>query len=96
MAVDREFLERVYDKLEAMSKDMAEMKVSLAEQKESIKYHIYRTDLAEQNIELLRQEQKPIQEHVVFVSGAMKFIGAIALIAGLAGTILGIAKGFGL
>lgn len=48
--------------------------------------HIRRTELAEENIELLRAELKPVALHVAVV-------GALGKVVGLLGVLVGIAVG---
>ncbi len=49
-----------------------------------LKEHIYRTELNEENILLLREELKPMQRDVMYIHGGLKLVGGIALLAGLA------------
>lgn len=49
---------------------------TLASQHEILKEHIRRTELLEADV-------KPIQRHVSMVEGAIKFIGLLALLAGI-------------
>ena len=94
MPFDKELLERFYDKQEQMAKDLSDIKVILAKQEENLKLHIYRTELAEQNIELLREQLKPIENHVKIISGITKIIAAISIIVGITLGILEILQYF--
>lgn len=92
MSLDKEFLERIYDKQEQIASDVGEIKVTLAKQEENLKLHIYRTELNEQNIELLRKEfhkdVEPIKTHIKYLQGIAKFVGGVALLATFVVTIL--------
>ena len=84
MAIDKEFLERIYDKQEQMADDISEIKVVLARQEENIKLHIYRTEIAEKNLELLKNGFKTVNSHVKMVQGAFKALGILSLLVGIA------------
>lgn len=71
---------------------MTDIKVILAKQEESLRLHIYRTDLAEKNIELLRNQVKPIEDHVKYINGGLKLIGVISLVAGALISVLELFK----
>lgn len=78
---ETEFLNRVYDKIESVAKDQSDIKITLAKQEEQLRLHVYRTDLAEQNIEKLRAEIKPAMVRITYVEGFLKVIGALAIVA---------------
>lgn len=69
------------EKLDKIVEDVNEIKVILARNTSSLELHIKRTDLAEQNLEQLRQEVsddlKPIKEHINMVKGAMWLLGVL-------------------
>lgn len=78
------FLERVEVKLDKIQDDISEIKEIQARNTADIEHHIHRTDLAEQNLELLKEEIKPIKSHVAFVKGAIWALGvAGAILMGL-------------
>lgn len=85
-----EMLERLYEKVEQVAQDQGEMKVTLVEQKGildgqaiQLEQHILRTKLAEENIELLRTDLKPVEKQVAMVHGVFKFIGVLASLAAI-------------
>lgn len=80
------------EKLDKIVEDISEIKVTLAKQAVQLEHHIKRTDLNEENMELLRAEFKPIQKHVDMFHGALKLIGGIAVVAGIARAIIEIVK----
>lgn len=88
------FLERIYNKQERMSDDIADIKVVLAKQEENLRQHMYRTELAEEGIELLRKQLKHIDKHVTMVNGIFKLFGGIAIFTGFVFTVLKIFQFF--
>jgi deoxyribose-phosphate aldolase len=78
--VEKEF-EKVHAKLDKITEDMTDVKVAQARIEVSqdltkviMDEHIKRTALAEENIELLRQELKPVKKHVQLINNLFKFI----------------------
>lgn len=96
--MDKDFLNRMYERQEKMAEDINDIKTILSRQEEQLKLHIYRTDLAEQNIEMLRTEFKteitPVKTHTQFVNALMKLVGGIAIIVGLIAGIVELIKFF--
>jgi hypothetical protein len=80
-------------KLDRLIEDIGEIKQSQVGMQKDLAHHIYRTDLAEQSIGLLRSEVEPIKRHVDMVSGGLKLIGAVIVMAGLILTVMQIFKG---
>jgi hypothetical protein len=82
MRVDNVMDENKIDqKLEKIEDSIQEIKITLVRNTDSLEYHIRRTDLLEKNLE-------PVQTHVKHVEGVIKFIGIIALIAGIGASIM--------
>lgn len=88
--------QQLEDKVDVIQEDVAQINktlsdiaVTLAKQEVNLEHHIRRTDLSEENIELLRAEIKPLSRHVVAVETVLKVIGALATGAGL---VIGAAK----
>lgn len=69
---------------------LAAIQIDIAEIRKDLELHIYRTELAEENIELLRKELSPVKEHVTRIDGVLRFLGALSLILGIATAIAGI------
>lgn len=74
---------RIEDKIDVISSDITEMKVTQAAQlevqkaqHESLQYHIKRTDTLEEVV-------KPVIEFMAMTKGALKLISVIALGAGI-------------
>lgn len=80
-----EFQIKMFDNQKNMGIDIAEIKVSLA-------YHIKRTDLLEESVELSRahldKDLKPIKAHVVLVNNTLKIFGGITIIVGFIAAIM--------
>ena len=76
--------ERIYEVLDKISEDISDLKVTSAKQEENIKEHIRRTELAEENLTLLRQEIEPLKQHVVAINSVLKIIGLISIVIGSA------------
>jgi hypothetical protein len=71
----------VSDKLDKIQEDVTEIKISIVEIQKDINYHIMRTDLAEENLNTLKQEVLPIKQHVERVNFLVKigiFLGGLA------------------
>jgi BRCT domain type II-containing protein len=83
--------ERIYEVLDKISDDVSELKVTSAKQEENIKEHIRRTEIAEENLELIRKEMQPLKEHVIVINGVLKIVGAVSVIVG---SIAGIVRMF--
>lgn len=74
-------LERIEGKLDKVVDHIGSIDVTLAAQHVSLKEHIRRT-------EILEQELAPIKTHVNMISGALKLIGLLAAIgAGAEGVV---------
>lgn len=82
-------VDKLDNKIDGIAGDIVEIKITSAKQNESLNYHIKRSDLNEENIEILRKEVEPIKSHVIAVNSIIKFVGIFSTIIG---TILGIFK----
>ena len=87
---DKDFLEKFYQKIEHIEKEMTDIKITIAKQEQNLAHHIYRTELAENNLDLLRSQIKPIENHVKYVEGILKFIGLITAVGGAVAAIISI------
>jgi tetrahydromethanopterin S-methyltransferase subunit G len=75
-------LDKQEAKLDQVIDTLSRIDSTLAAQHESLEDHIRRTNVAEENIDLIRKDLKPIQNHVSMVKGAMKLIGVVCAIVG--------------
>jgi hypothetical protein len=76
--------ERIYEVLDKMSEDISQLKIVSAKQEENLKEHIRRTELAEENLAMLRSEVQPLKEHVIAINGVLRIIGVLSIIIGSA------------
>ncbi len=83
--MDDKRLERIERKLDDSNDHLASIDVTLAMQHESLRDHIRRTTL-------LEQELRPIKRHVDMVSGVLKFIVIIGVILGIVAAIQSLTK----
>lgn len=74
--------DRIYEVLGKISEDVSELKVTSAKQEENIKEHMRRTELAEENLSLLRKEMEPLKLHVVSINAMLKGIGLVSVVVG--------------
>lgn len=74
----KEQLNKIEEKVDKIEEKISNIDVTLAKQAKDLEHHIYRTDLAESNLELLREEMKPVKKHVALMDTSLKVIGAIA------------------
>jgi predicted nucleic acid-binding Zn-ribbon protein len=87
----QEQLDKIEEKVDRIESKISNIDVTLAKQAKDLEHHIYRTDLAESNIELLRSEMQPVKKHVALMDASLKVIGALSSIVMF---VLGIAKMF--
>jgi hypothetical protein len=73
-------LDKIEAKVDKIEDSISSIDVTLAKQAKDLEHHIYRTDLAESNIELLRSEMMPVKKHVALMDASLKIIGAVASI----------------
>lgn len=78
--MDNNKLDKIEDKLDAVIQRINSIDVTLAAQHESLKDHIRRT-------ELLEEEVKPIKAHVDGLKGVIRFFWFLGILAGIAESI---------
>ena len=87
-------LRNIENKQDKIAEDIYDIKIILEKQNSSLEHHIYRTQLAEENIALIRKELDPIQDHVIKIQGIYKFLtvmgSVIVAIIGAAASIYAI------
>ncbi len=66
-------LDKLDDRLDSVDK-------TLIRQEENLKEHMRRSVAAEESIQILREELKPVQKHMNHMEGALKLLGGITLI----------------
>lgn len=67
-------LKEVHEKLDKMNDTMIDIRISQAKTEISVAEHIRRTALAEEGIQLLHDEIKPLKKHVQIIDYIWKFI----------------------
>lgn len=83
-------LSKILDKVDKISDDMSEMKVTSAKQQISLDTHIRRSDMLERLVSHLDEDKiAPLQEDMHMMKGAYKLLGVVALIITIA---LGVMK----
>lgn len=70
-------LDRIEEVQGEHTKSLSNIDKTLALQAQQIEHHIKRTDMAEDRLELLRVELKPIQQHVQFVNNFLKIAAGL-------------------
>lgn len=81
-------LDRLDGKLDILDSRLDNVDKTLAVQAEQLGTHIKRTDIAEANLGILRNDMKPVHAHVLRMDGALKLIGLVAVLGSLAATII--------
>ena len=76
MSIDDKRLERIESKIDDAADHLASIDVTLGMQHISLKEHVRRSNL-------LEAKMAPIEKHVAMVNGALKLLGALAMIAGI-------------
>lgn len=74
--------------IERLAESLAKITVDIAEIKRDLAHHIRRTDLAEEQLDLIKADLRPVQAHVLMMGGALKLVGILALLVTLLGGIL--------
>lgn len=73
-------LEKLDQKLDRQDSRLDSIEKIQVKQEANLGEHMRRTGLVEENVELLRKEFKPVQKHVMYVEGTLKFLGGLATI----------------
>ena len=83
-----ELMMKIWEGQETVKKDVSEIKVTLAEQHATLEEHMRRSLANEEAVELLRNQLKPIENHVLMVNATTKIIVAIVGSVGLIASII--------
>jgi archaellum component FlaC len=84
-------LDKIENKIDKIEEHLGKIDVTLGKQHEQLAHHIYRTNLAETNISMLREEIKPVKKHVALVDAGLKILGAVSAVTAFA---LGVYEAF--
>ena len=87
----QEQLDKIEEKVDRIESKISSIDVTLAKQAKDLEHHIYRTELAEQNLDLIRGEMVPVKKHVALMDASLKVIGALSSAAMF---VLGVIKMF--
>lgn len=79
----KEFGDKIDTKLDKIDDRLSSIDVTLVKQNAELEHHIYRTEIAEQKLELLRIEFKPVKRHVDRVNFVFRIIGIASTGLGL-------------
>lgn len=86
----KEFLAKLYQKLEKLSEDVAEIRSVQAAQHEVLKEHTRRSTANEEMIAAVKAELEPLKRSKAMYEGSLKVFGALSGIAVFVVTILNI------
>ena len=87
-----EKVDKLDNKIDCISSDIVEIKITSARHDENLKLHMKRSDAAEQGINILKEELIPIKKHVHGVDVVIKLI---VIGSSVLGAIVGFLKLFG-
>lgn len=76
-------LDKIENKIDKLDERLDRIDVTLAKQHESLDHHIKRTALAEENIEILRSEIKPLSQHVATINHLAKIVSVMGTFAAI-------------
>jgi hypothetical protein len=75
-----ESLDKLENRIIDLSQAINSIDKTLIKNTDLLDEHIRRTELAEESIELLRSEMRPVQNHVQFVKNVMAFLVAVGVL----------------
>lgn len=86
-------LDKLDGKIDVLDNRLDSVDRILAVQAEQLATHIKRTELAEENLSILRADLKPVQVHVARVDGVLRFLGLLSILGTLAAAIHQLLRG---
>lgn len=87
-------LDRIESKQDQILDEMINNRIINERNTTSLEQHILRTNLLQEELEIIRAEMKPIEKHITLVTAGLKLLGLISLIASLTLAIVNISKLF--
>lgn len=84
----KDHLDKIEIKIDKLDSRVDNVDVTLAKQAVQLEHHIKRTELAEENITLVRGDIKPLQKHVDQVHTVLKIIGLLSSIAAVVSAVI--------
>jgi|ERR1035437_4439721 chromosome condensin MukBEF ATPase and DNA-binding subunit MukB len=95
---DTDFKFKLTEKMDKISTDLGDIKITLVKQEENIAHHIYRTALAESRIEKLEDDLDPIKLQQAKTQGIKDLLLFIAkfgsFLIAIAGLVIALVKRF--
>lgn len=76
-------LEKIETKIDKLDERLDKIDITLTKQHGSLDHHIKRTALAEENIEMLRSEIKPLAQHVATINHLAKIVSVMGTFAAI-------------
>lgn len=93
-----EAIRRLQDRVDvnhnSTQKQLQDVSVTMVENTESLKLHMYRTELAEARLNIIESDIKPIKHRLAMASGILAGIGIIATAIGLVASAVQIIEHF--
>jgi chromosome segregation ATPase len=77
-------LDSVLAKIDKLDERLDSIDKTLIKQEASLDKHIFRTEVAEKQLDILSSQIVPISKHVNQMSGALKLLGVMSLVMGIA------------
>lgn len=98
-------LSKFESKIDKLDERLDSIEKVQIKQEANIEHHVKRTDLAEENTAILREEMaknieaiqtdmKPVQAHVAYMNGALKLIGVVGTFVAIAAGIVKVLEFF--
>lgn len=87
----KELLEKFLESQKELNKSIQAIEIILSKQQQSLEYHIKRTDLLQQQVEMLQEQFEPVKDSYKF---NQKFFRVVVTSVAVLGSIAGIIKLF--
>lgn len=85
-------LDKIETKIDGIQDSLHLIHLTLVKQEGNLKDHMRRSEINEENIQLLRQEVRPIQDHVTKLNGVVRLVGLSSIVAALLVSIITMVK----
>ena len=83
-------MDKINEKLDKIVADIGEIKVTMATNTVVLEEHIRRTEIAELNINSIKEELAPIKTHVILVQSLGSIIYTAVKVIGVLATVLSV------
>lgn len=77
-----ETVNKLENKLDLLDTRLDKITIILVKQEQNLKLHMKRSELNEEAVRILKEEVKPIQEHVLKINFLMKIFAVVGSILG--------------